>query len=210
MLTEGRVDTDSCWSAVALGYLHQVRSHVRSVSVTTLFTASTHNNFSPTGCAAQPFAYTSLAEVDVMWTYNKGDRFIAMGYMNVETFRGMFRQHIEARSDGKMNAQEFNKFVEKLFPLVDEDMAVLKRDTEEIYATLLDTGARGYITAGDVKRFTKKTLKAVIARCEDPHGPPEEGYGDGESEDRDLGRDELWATWGTTETSIRRKRHAGT
>ena len=52
-----------------------------------LFTEDPDGTFSREGCDKATFQYTPLSKVRVHWTYNKGDRVIEMGYMNVEMLR---------------------------------------------------------------------------------------------------------------------------
>ena len=55
--------------------------------MTMLFTEDPDGKFSQDGCDKATFEYTPLSKVQVHWTYNKGDKVIEMGYMNVETVR---------------------------------------------------------------------------------------------------------------------------
>ena len=171
-----------------------MRAYGRSISVTTLFTTSTDHTFQPTGCEDQTFDYTPLSAVNVTWTYNKGDKFVAMGYMNVEKFRELFLAHVREQPNGRMNAIKFDRFVEEEFPLDEVDAQVLRRDNVEIFKKVLDAARKGYITASDVQRFSKETLKEVLVRCETPHGPAEnEGANENAQrrKDQDLGHQEL-------------------
>ena len=64
-----------------------MRSYKRTISATILFTFDVDNSFRDTGCGNATFAYTPLSEIDVHWTYRKGDETIDMGYFNVELVR---------------------------------------------------------------------------------------------------------------------------
>lgn len=39
------------------------------------------------GCNREVFEYIFFSDFIVYWIYNKGDRYIEMGYMNIEVFR---------------------------------------------------------------------------------------------------------------------------
>ena len=52
-----------------------------------LFTTDTENSFHDTSCANATFDYTPLSDIDVHWTYQKGDSTIDMGYSNLEQLR---------------------------------------------------------------------------------------------------------------------------
>lgn len=67
------------------GYLHQVRSYGRSISETLLFTPTRW--FNDSDCETTDLGYTSLADVELKWTYVKGQKEIEMGYMNPELIR---------------------------------------------------------------------------------------------------------------------------
>lgn len=68
-----------------LEYIHQVRGYGRTVAVTTLFTADIKNNFNSDDCTEELMSQNyTMADIDFLWTYKKGDATIDMGYMNTE------------------------------------------------------------------------------------------------------------------------------
>lgn len=54
------------------GHLHQVRSYGRVISATVLFTPLPF--FDDTDCENATFGYTDLSQVNLHWTYKKGDK----------------------------------------------------------------------------------------------------------------------------------------
>ena len=91
-------------------YLHQVRSYNRTISATMLFTADTDKSFKDTGCANATFDYTPLSDMNVHWTYQKGDRTIDMGYINLEIVRKNLIEIFHETGKEVLTADDFAYF----------------------------------------------------------------------------------------------------
>lgn len=107
-----------------LDYLHQVRAHNRTISATLLFTADIDHKFKDTNCKDTTFIYTPLSAIDVHWTYNKGDRTVDMGYMNVEVLRTSVLEGID---DMKKDMVSFEDFTDG-YSMLDSE----REETEEV------------------------------------------------------------------------------
>ncbi|XP_070548084.1 uncharacterized protein [Ptychodera flava] len=143
------------------GYLHQVRSYGRSLAATFLFTVD--GQFNDTGCADESFEQTSLADVDVIWTYKKGDKTIDMGYMNVEQLRRNFLELIE---DDLLIKDKFEAFY---YTMQDKDTEELP-PIDEAW-TLIEYTQKGFLTQRDVINMDRELLKDFARFIDPPHGP---------------------------------------
>lgn len=154
-------------------YIHQVRSYNRTISATILFTSgpSPLAPFDPKGCEKETFDYTALSEVNVHWTYNKGDALIEMGFMNIEVLRHSILNTMRER-----NAENFTKdiFIE-FWNQHQEETIENEEDNREKYPGAifdwLDTQGKGIITKDEVIHFSKETLKKLARLIDPPHGP---------------------------------------
>lgn len=162
------------------GYIHQVRSYKgnRTISATMLFTVTLDNTFNNSSCENETYEYRPLTDAKVHWTYNKGDKTIDMGYQNVETFRQYFLSSFEKFQTDRLTDRQFSKLIEDIFTLDEEIIDLIQRDTYEIFHTLLDPVGKGFLTPDDIKALSQKTLKEIVRRCEEPHGPVAGAPGD--------------------------------
>lgn len=87
-----------------LEYIHQVRGYGRTLAVTTLFTADVQDDFNSEDCTEEIMStnYT-MADIQFLWTYKKGDATIDMGYMNTEIVKNNLLEEI------KEGGEEFAK-----------------------------------------------------------------------------------------------------
>ncbi|XP_068724814.1 uncharacterized protein [Montipora capricornis] len=153
------------------GYIHQVRSYKgnRTISATMLFTASLDDTFDGSSCENETFEYRSLSEVNVHWTYNKGDKTIDMGYQNIEKFRETLLSAFEGKD--RLTETTFTQMIEDWFELDDDDIEAIQRDTTEIYRQFLDPSGKGFVTPDDIRVLSQDSLKKIVRRSEAPHGP---------------------------------------
>lgn len=145
-----------------------MRAHVRSISVTMLFTASPDDTFEPVGCENETFEYTPMSKVKVHWTYNKGDRIIEMGYMNVERLRKMFLTEFKEQNADRLPREEAITFLEESFH---RDAEADLPSPEEVFDKIIDTKGKGYITTEDFKKMSREKLKEIARAVDVPHGP---------------------------------------
>nr|XP_006815947.1 PREDICTED: uncharacterized protein LOC100371409 [Saccoglossus kowalevskii] len=144
------------------GYLHQVRSYGRSLAATILFT--TDGDFDDSDCDDATFNYTSLADIDVTWTYKKGDKTIDMGYMNIE----IIRRNLLAFS------QEEDRLLKERFIYYYYDMQDKEEENippaEQAWAKL-DKAGKGFLTRNEIINMDKEILKDFARFVDPPHGP---------------------------------------
>ncbi|XP_031552932.1 uncharacterized protein LOC116290090 [Actinia tenebrosa] len=152
-------------------YIHQVRSYIRSISVTMLFTTETNNTFNPKGCdKADLDSVVTLDKVNVHWTYNKGDNFIEMGYMNVEMLRETLLTGLKRSKTDKLTLEGFKNFWSLS---MDEDEE--GPGPEVAFEKLLKSVNKiSYLTKEDIKNLPRDALKELARVMDPPHGPKEE------------------------------------
>lgn len=136
-----------------------------------LFTASVNDTFEPVGCEKATFEYTPMSKVQVHYTYKKGDKLIAMGFMGVEKFRKVIIYYMKEREIDKLTAPGFQEMIEENFELDEYEMKTLQRDPQKLFKTYLDLEGKGYVTEEDIKKIPQEDLKIVALNSESPHGP---------------------------------------
>lgn len=154
-------------------YIHQVRSYHRSISATILFTCgpSLKAPFEPKGCDKDIFKYKALSDVNVHWTYNKGDALIEMGFMNIEVLR-----HSIINTFNQRNGENFTKEIFIEFwnqhreEAIENEEDPRNKKPGEIF-DWLDSKGKGVITKAEVLNFSKETLKKLAKLIDPPHGP---------------------------------------
>ena len=128
--------------------------------------------FGPTGCNREDFEYTPLSELKVHWTYNKGDRLIEMGYMNVEVLRYSILATIKERNEEVLTKDSFADLWELQEDRGgDHDKDKLSEDPIQIFHEHLDTEGKGFLTKQDILGIPQETLKIVARLIDPPHGP---------------------------------------
>ncbi|XP_077985861.1 bifunctional peptidase and (3S)-lysyl hydroxylase Jmjd7-like [Glandiceps talaboti] len=143
-------------------YLHQVRSYGRSVAATYLF--ATDGEFKDTGCENTTLSYTSLADVEVMWTYKKGDKTIDMGFMNVEILRkGLI---FMLKGQDKVYKETYAEHYREMEDKDDEPLPPL----DDAWL-ILDKENNGYLTLNEILTMDREVLKEFARFIDPPHGP---------------------------------------
>lgn len=151
-----------------------MRSYARSISATMLFTASLNDTFDPVGCDNATFAYTPMSEVDVQWTYKKGDKIIQMGFMNIAKFRKTLIDQMAEHKVEKLTPDFFQEFIENAFPIDEEEE--IDRDPKMLFTTYLDPEGKGFITVDEIMKIPSDDIKKVLLGSETPHGPMKVEY----------------------------------
>ncbi|EDO36296.1 predicted protein, partial [Nematostella vectensis] len=146
-------------------YIHQVRSHIRSISVTMLFTVDPDGTFNPRFCDSMDLsAFTTLDKVRVHWTYNKGDKVIEMGYMNIEVLRQSLMSALVHFNTKSLTEDHFAAYWR-------ETDGQPHADPRHLFRSLLDTKHKGYITHEDILELPQQVLKDFARSFDPPHGP---------------------------------------
>ena len=154
-------------------YIHQVRSYKRTISATILFTYGPllDTPFKPEGCN-ETLNYTPLSEVEVHWTYQKGDAYIEMGYMNVEVMRHSLLATMKDRNEENLTKEAFVEFwgdyEEQPYEYHDDN---IKEDPRVTFEKYLDKKHKGFVTKEDILNIPRETLKALARLVDVPHGP---------------------------------------
>ncbi|XP_066282976.1 bifunctional peptidase and arginyl-hydroxylase JMJD5-like [Branchiostoma lanceolatum] len=170
---------------IPAGYFHQVRSYGRSVAATIMW--SPLNYFDDTDCATTDIAkYAALSDVTVQWTYKKGDKFIDMGYMNVEMMRDALLNVTKFKNSTKLTKEMFTYYYESAVVDEDEDKEVEEEDLKMIDRMfgILDKDETGYITRQGLESLDIEVLKDIARLMDESHGPVTEN-------DEDKTHDEL-------------------
>ncbi|XP_078684771.1 lysine-specific demethylase 8-like [Branchiostoma floridae x Branchiostoma belcheri] len=170
---------------IPAGYFHQVRSYGRSVAATIMW--SPLNHFDDSDCAATDIdKYTALSDVTIQWTYKKGDKFIDMGYMNVEIMRDSLLKVMEVKNSTKLTKEMFTYYYEVAVVDEEEDKEVEEEDLEMIEKMfgILNKDKTGYITRQSLEDLDIEVLKDVARLMDETHGPVAEN-------DKDSTHDEL-------------------
>ncbi|XP_070548613.1 uncharacterized protein [Ptychodera flava] len=144
-------------------YVHQVRSYGRSISVTTLFT--THGVFNQTDCHNFTYNYSSLADVDVMWTYEQGDKTIDIGYGDVRVIKDFLLEELE---DGKLTKDIFAEAYQTITAGRDDDDEV--QSIDKVWS-FLDEQGKGFVTKEEILAFDREKLKKFSRMTTPPAGP---------------------------------------
>lgn len=128
--------------------------------------------FEPNGCDNNTIGYTALSDVNVHWTYNKGDAFIEMGYMNIEVLRHSILATMRERNEENLTKAVFVDFweqqEEKPFEYFEDN---IYEDPRVIFDHYLDVEEKGVVTKDEILHFSKQTLKALARLVDTPHGP---------------------------------------
>ncbi|XP_071842016.1 uncharacterized protein [Apostichopus japonicus] len=157
---------------IPAGHIHQVRSYGRSISATSLFT--TYPEFDDSDCKDKTFSYTSMKEMNVMWTYKKGDKVIEIGYMNVDTLRQNLlvllgdREHLRI----EVFAPYFNHLKYDIDPEEGEQYGVTEEVKDIFYE--FDIDEKDYLTKEEIENLTLEQLKEFARRVDLPTVPPEQ------------------------------------
>ncbi|XP_065174902.1 bifunctional peptidase and (3S)-lysyl hydroxylase Jmjd7-like [Sycon ciliatum] len=146
------------------GYLHQVRSYTRSISETLLFTPTRW--FNDSNCNTTDVdSYMSLADVELKWTYLKGQKHIEMGYMNPELIReSLFRQLTHNAAISR----------ELFMEIITDDLRSEANEfaTDAMSAKLwleIKSPDRDYLTYEDVENAPLEALKNIARAIDPPH-----------------------------------------
>ncbi|CAH1266290.1 KDM8 [Branchiostoma lanceolatum] len=157
---------------IPAGYFHQVRSYGRSVAATIMWAPL--KNFNDSDCATADIdAYTSLSDVQLQWTYKKGDKSIDMGFMDVEILRQAFLEIMADRHSTKFTKELLAHYYE--FAVVDEeeDGEIDEEDLKVVNKMfgVLDKDKIGYVTRQELENLDVEVLKDVARILDEPHGP---------------------------------------
>lgn len=147
-------------------YLHQVRSYNRTISATILFTSTVDKRYEDKGCEDEDFQYTPLSDIDVHWTYKKGDRTIDMGYINIQVLKNNLLTVID--NVGELTVVEFSKY----YTVVGNDeLDPDSEDLKALFSTIFDVDVHGKVTKECIRKLSKEKLKQLARSLDDPHGP---------------------------------------
>ena len=128
--------------------------------------------FEPKGCDREVFEYTPLSDLTVHWTYNKGDRHIEMGYMNIEVLRYSILATMQEKNEELLTKESFTELWEQYEEKAHEHgKDDLSQDPRGIFDQYLDTEGRGFLTKYDMLQISRETLKTIARLVDPPHGP---------------------------------------
>ena len=147
-----------------LGYIHQVRSYNRTISVTTLFSPTSF--FNSSGCEDLDMGYLPMSEAPIHWTYKEGDRTIDLGYKNLQVIRNNLLEPFNDSPNRRVHLKNFIRFSTGL-----SDSWQI--DEREVFQKYLDINGKGYYTKEDIMNLPIENLKAIARAMEDPAGPLE-------------------------------------
>ena len=146
-----------------LGYIHQVRSYKRSISVTTLFSPT--RTFNSSGCENLNMSYTPMSEAPIHWTYKEGDQTIDLGYNNLVIVRSdiqrIFRELKLKKVSRKLFTQEMGKEMSDNWQV----------PLEEVYDKYFDPSGKGFFTEKDIEQLPIENIKGIARSMETPAGP---------------------------------------
>ena len=137
-----------------------------------LFTAgrAVGGSFEPKGCEKQNFTYTTLDDVEVHWTYKKGDKVIEMGYMNIEELRDSILSTLHGTTRDFLTEELFVDFWDRVVESKDNDEDHTG-DARNVFRNYLDAEGKGYLTRQDIVNISKESLKNIARKIDPPHGP---------------------------------------
>eukprot|EP00058_Branchiostoma_floridae_P010592 XP_002596080.1 hypothetical protein BRAFLDRAFT_118058 [Branchiostoma floridae] len=158
------------------GYFHQVRSYGRSVAATIMWDPV--KKFNDSDCATADIdAYTALSDVQLQWTYKKGDKSIDMGFFNVEIeLREALLNLMAQRNSTKLTKELFTIFYEQVVVDEDEDGDITEGHMKVINKMfgILDKSKTGYLMRQELESLDIEVLKDVARIIDEPHGPVRE------------------------------------
>ncbi|XP_078576957.1 lysine-specific demethylase 8-like [Branchiostoma floridae x Branchiostoma japonicum] len=158
------------------GYFHQVRSYGRSVAATIMW--DTVKKFNDSDCATADIdTYTALSDVQLQWTYKKGDKSIDMGFFNVEIeLREALLNLMAQRNSTKLTKELFTIFYEQVVVDEDEDGDITEGHMKVINKMfgILDKSKTGYLMRQELESLDIEVLKDVARIIDEPHGPVRE------------------------------------
>ncbi|XP_050404429.1 uncharacterized protein LOC126820477 [Patella vulgata] len=146
---------------IPAGYLHQVRSYGRSISVTILITPTPE--FDDAGCKKKQFTkIKTLSDAAFMWTFEEGKRVLTNWKINAESLRYILLAQI--RSEDIMPLEQFTMFYTEAMVVSEED--VLPAAT--VFAMLFDVGKRE-ATRREITELSTEKLNRVAAVFNKPY-----------------------------------------
>ncbi|XP_035670174.1 uncharacterized protein LOC118411794 [Branchiostoma floridae] len=158
------------------GYFHQVRSYGRSVAATIMWDPV--KKFNDSDCATADIdTYTALSDVQLQWTYKKGDKSIDMGFFNVEIeLREALLNLMAQRNSTKLTKELFTIFYEQVVVDEDEDGDITEGHMKVINKMfgILDKNKTGYLMRQELESLDIEVLKDVARIIDEPHGPVRE------------------------------------
>ena len=106
------------------------------------------------------------------WTYNKGDAFIEMGYMNIEVLRHSILSTMRERNEENLTKDAFVEFwaqnEEEAFEYAEDN---IQEDPRIIYDQYFDVEGKGVVTKDEILQLSQETLKTLARLIDPPHGP---------------------------------------
>lgn len=177
---------------IPAGYIHQVRSYGRSISATTLFTS--YDEFDAESCKGHEFPYTSMRDINVMWTYKKGDKVIEIGYMNTDILRENLLILLGEKRSLRIErfAQYFNHLKYDIDPEDDAKEEDVTDEVREIFYKL-DLDEKDFLTKSEIEGLTLEQLKEFARMVDLPTYPPDKPnfeYEEDKSEEKDEQRED--------------------
>ncbi|RDD46653.1 Lysine-specific demethylase 8 [Trichoplax sp. H2] len=147
------------------GYIHQVKSYKRSISVTTLFSPT--KTFNSSGCENLTLKYTPMSEAPIHWTYKEGDHTIDLGYRNLVIVRKDILKlfGLVAKGKAKITKEMFMKYGAR------ELCEDWQRPPLEVFEKYFDPDGNGYFTQEDIEQLPIASLKEIVRAIENPAGP---------------------------------------
>ncbi|XP_019622008.1 PREDICTED: lysine-specific demethylase 8-like [Branchiostoma belcheri] len=143
------------------GYFYQVRSYGRSIAGSILW--SPLPEFDDSDCASADIdQFTPLSQVNMMWTYKKGDRVLEMRHTDPEIFRAGLLTLLKDRD--RLRPEHFEYFYADLMG----DKADPPR-AREIFG-LLDQTKKGSVSLQEIRDMDAAVLKTVARYLDSPHG----------------------------------------
>ena len=129
-------------------------------------------SFEPKGCDNKTIEYTALSDINVHWTYNKGDAFIEMGYMNIEVLRHSILATMKERNEENLTKDAFVEFwaqhEEEAFEYEADN---IQEDPQTIFDQHFDVEGKGVVTKEEILQLSQETLKTLARLVDPPHGP---------------------------------------
>ena len=130
-----------------------------------------NGTFDNTGCD-KPLDYTPISEINVHWTYEKGDATIDMGYMNVEVLRASILAMMALRGEDALTEALFLEYWNEVAEVeVTGEEEAIRKDPRTIFSTLIDVKKKGFATRQDLAELSQDNLKVIARSIDPPHGP---------------------------------------
>ncbi|KAK7484349.1 hypothetical protein BaRGS_00024354 [Batillaria attramentaria] len=144
---------------VPAGYLHQVRSYGRSLSLTILFAPVP--SFDDEGCQLVEEEFRPLSEASFTWAFLEGKRELSNWKLNAESLRKLLLVQMGSRQS--LSKAKFVHFYEEAMNISPEHP-----EGDEVFSMLVK-GDKKELTRTDVTLLAEAILDKVAAIFNEPH-----------------------------------------